>query len=343
MTPRRPLRLPLCLLLLGGTFRTVVVVQAQCTLCADGVSMPAANASIGGTKCSVVEAVIVMTPADNEVCTMTQVEGYKYCGCPTFPETVYCSLCQYNGSYVALDKAYQDLVVPGTSITCADAEFRKLSDGDCSTIQTQAAWFCGCPNTTRSSDCHLCTNATATPNNLLLPPTFNKTCAALDREAGTNSQCVNLTSTLPIDVEAYCGCVSNAVPLNSCRVCGDGIDVLNPDSKIGADSAMTCKALDAMAAFVNDANYCTTIQTDYAVTCCMPVQPSQAPVAAPTKAPVAANATSAPAPAPDAASPVAAPTSDKGSNSTSSASSRVSVAAHVAMIALVLALASLLC
>lgn len=270
--------------------------QAGCTLCADA-SPPIGNNSFGGgTDCSLIDASIGMTPAGDKYCTLLQVQGYSFCGCPTFPDT-FCNMCDYNTTgYVALPKNRQSRVISGTNLTCAAAEFLPVSDGECGAAQA-AASYCGCPNApARSSNCSLCENASTTVvvNNRRLPPLFDTTCAELDDSIGQSAppcRTSNATANVPLLLQGYCGCPPTAdAPSSQCSFCGGNNTVVNPKAIVDPSSGVTCRDVETMAMFVNSAEYCTTLQTDYNVTCCLP---TPAPVAAPV-----------------AAAPVAAPSAD---------------------------------
>lgn len=301
MLPRsRPLVLALFLLqLLNHRSSNFVTAQnGGCTLCADGSKPKNGTFIRGGTSCSLIDESSGATPAATADCDMLQITGFMFCGCPTYPDATYCSMCNYStatggsSSYVDIPTEYRDFIVPGTTdLTCQDAQFVKKSaednDNTCATVQA-AAFFCGCPNTTRSS-CYLCSdNPTAAVNERLLPPAFNMSCAALDREIGMQTKCSSTTGSelypLTIDVPSYCGCVDDVVPQSTaCSLCGEGNSVLNPNAKTGSGSSaakttMTCQDLAVTASFVTDATYCTTLQADANATCCQPAPPTAAPV-----------------------------------------------------------------
>lgn len=279
----------------------VCVSGSQCTLCADG-SAPAAGAKLGGVSCSAIAATLSnSTPANSTICAMLQAHAFQYCGCPTYPSS-FCSMCDYSSGqpYVALPKKLQSYPVPGTNMTCAEAALvpKDGSSNMCSLIQA-SAWYCGCPNTTRSSSCPLCTSASIlangttvpTPNDRPFPPFFNTTCAQVDRALGvscSNNAILNSISGT-VDVQAYCGCTaSNTTTSGNCTVCGPGVSVLNPKAVIvqGANAKLTCADLSKATALVTSETACAGVLSAFqnatlSATCCQPLPPTMSPTGTP--------------------------------------------------------------
>jgi hypothetical protein len=219
-----------------------------CTLCADG-SAPNFDASIGATSCGAIANAISQTPANSELCTMTQLQGYIYCNCPTFPTESYCSLCSNysttNNDFNAEEYYYNPIptqnrnkIIPDTNLTCGEAEFIKKAttttnnnstnntSSSCSTILPDStAEYCGCTEMTKRT-CYLCneddTNTSMLYVNRLLPPLFTTTCGSFDRSiglipilsdknecSGTNTTIGALFQSIPVPVTEYCGCYSS--------------------------------------------------------------------------------------------------------------------------------------
>jgi hypothetical protein len=260
--------------------------SAACTLCVDG-SEPNLDAVLGVTSCSIIASALLQTPSTDDICLMTQTQGFIYCDCPTFPDT-FCSMCNTGqttsaASYVPIPQQYRSLIIPGTDdITCGQAEFLSKDTGLCNVVQ-DAASFCGCAGTTRN-DCYLCDTATATDNMMysdrLLPPSFTVSCAALDRELGSSSECSANTldafiTDIPVAVQEYCGCPSNSsnvtVPMVcTSGICGNSQAVRNPNATvmIGNTTKMTCQDLEIATNFITNETYCTSLLSTQAESIC---------------------------------------------------------------------------
>jgi hypothetical protein len=218
-----------------------------CTLCADG-SVPNFDATIGETSCRTIANAISQTPANSELCVMTQLQGYIYCNCPTYPSDTYCSLCAGDltatptnatiddgaGEYYynRIPTQNRDNIIPDTNLTCGEAEFSEIvkssipnsSPPSCtSRFPDSAAEYCGCISRTKKT-CFLCSDATNTSmlhTNRFLPPLFTTSCGSLDRSigllvsdnndecSGTNTTIGALFQTIPVAVQEYCGCSSD--------------------------------------------------------------------------------------------------------------------------------------
>ena len=305
--------LPLALLMMGSS--TPPTVHAQCTVCLDG-STP--NGVFGNTDCALIAEYIGMTPETDAECTMTRLEGFQDCECPTFPDA-YCSMCSYpeeDSAYEPLSRAHRGQSVPiFNDLTCEEAEFLLSDNAFCDSL-SQAAWFCGCPNNTASEivrgDCYLCTDERE-PNERKLPPTFEKNCREIDREGGlyynADGSCEDVLLgqevATQIDYETYCACVDSETPVDTCSLCGANATLLNPDGVVVAGTGMTCTEMETLTRFVLDGDYCMSLQTDHAQFCCNVPQPT-------TEAPVtpfpSASETSAPVVPMPTVSPVATET-----------------------------------
>jgi len=288
------------LLLLPHQQSPVMMIHAQqCSVCEDG-STP--SGSFGSTDCSVIEESISMTPEDDPTCAMVRLEGFMNCNCPTLPQDSFCSLCDFGGG------TYEEPLYSSTSIptlgglTCKEVEFLDAVDARCSNL-SEAAWFCGCPggDSLERGICYLCSNQQAAPNNLKLPPSFEKTCAEVDREGGlyysdaeTTCEMLLLGEDVPVDFdyESYCGCSgdNSAAPPDTCTLCGGGGTVQNPDGILPGTTSMTCTELETVSRFVVSDQYCQEMAIDFANFCCNPPMPTtDAPIAsapAPTQAPM---------------------------------------------------------
>lgn len=244
------------ILIIADATRTRITISAQqpddntnnfgCTLCADG-SAPNFDASIGGTSCGAIANAISQTPANSELCTMTQLQGYIFCNCPTFPTESYCSLCtnyttttsDFNAEeyyYNPIPTQNRNKIIPDTNLTCGEAEFIKTAttnnhstnntSSSCSTILPDStAEYCGCTEMTKRT-CYLCneddTNTSMLYVDRLLPPLFTTTCGSFDRSiglipiesdtnecSGTNTTIGALLQSIPVPVTEYCGCYSS--------------------------------------------------------------------------------------------------------------------------------------
>ena len=201
-----------------------------CTLCADG-SVANFDATIGETSCGTIANAISQTPANSELCVMTQLQGYIYCNCPTYPTDTYCSLCTNDNIatsddenavgdfyYNPIPTQNRNMIIPNTNLTCGEAEFIQKettnnnitgNSSSCTTIlpENSAAEYCGCTEMTKRT-CFLCdkpednTNVTTSMLylNRLLPPLFTTSCGSLDRSIGlivpeNNNECHGGTNT----------------------------------------------------------------------------------------------------------------------------------------------------
>ena len=183
------------ILMVVGTIRVSVRAQQPdddntnhhfgCALCADG-SVPNVDATIGETSCRAVANAISQTPATTDLCIMTQLQGYIYCNCPTYPTDSYCSLCSSSSSsssssttnatttdttttseeyyYNPIPTQNRNLIIPDTNLTCGEAEFLKRDNinssssvsSSCATrLPDSAAEYCGCTSRTKKT-CFLC-------------------------------------------------------------------------------------------------------------------------------------------------------------------------------------------
>jgi hypothetical protein len=214
----------------------MVVVMAQednnngCTLCVDG-SIPNYDAMIGETSCRTIANAIQQTPSTSNVCTMTQLQGYIYCNCPSYPTDTYCSLCTTTSTttndnnnntvnddvyYQPIPRQYRNKVLTSTlpitsnnngTTTCGDIEFvmkNTTSDdnGFCTSLQQEYSEYCGCIGTT-PKNCYLCNTNNNSNNensndenmlyiNRLLPPYYTTSCGSFDRSLGLLSDCTTI-------------------------------------------------------------------------------------------------------------------------------------------------------
>ena len=290
--------------------------SSSCTLCFDG-SDPNLDGTIGETSCATIATAIQQTPSTDSLCPATQLQGFLYCDCPSFPDA-FCALCTIPAAgepYVPIPPEYRDLMLPGTDgITCGAAEFAESCVDDGS---SDAATFCGCAGSApRNSDCGVCgTNATADDVQQaarLLPPLFTTSCASLDRELGISdgdATCMvdERTSDIPVDVPAYCACPNNTAANHTTAcpttgLCGN-FSVRNPSATIGnaTTTSITCQDLATAWTYITDASYCTELSSAYATLCCEEENTAPTPTAptAPTPVmtgPTAANVPGAPTP-----------------------------------------------
>lgn len=166
---------------------TATESSGGCTLCADG-SVPNLYASIGETSCQTIAEAITYTPANSSLCTMTQLQGYIHCYCPTYPTDTYCSMCPTTISattttttdaqyyYTPIPKQNRNKIIPFLTVntttittasnrTCGEVEFVERtttitanSNELCSMIQQDSVTeYCGCVGVTKQT-CNLCNN-----------------------------------------------------------------------------------------------------------------------------------------------------------------------------------------
>jgi len=168
-------RLHFSALLLSCAATIAVTNAQQCTLCEDGSAIdPTGTIWESPLNCTFIDTFIGGTPADSDDCIDTQLLGYLNCGCPTYPEDVFCAMCD-GGSFDINERKK----IPFTGQTCGDTLFVRRSDlASCAEIQ-QYASFCACPGAPPALDsCSLCGDEMA-----LINPT-----TVLDSIIGTTCQ-----------------------------------------------------------------------------------------------------------------------------------------------------------
>lgn len=120
--------------------------QSQCTLCTGGTSFNVSG-TIGSLTCSQVAAVINSTAPSSPICYQTQLKGYLWCSCASFPTSFFCSMCANGVSNIS----NPDLQIPSlNNATCQESLFANQTDrSQCEAI-ANAATECGCTAATLS-------------------------------------------------------------------------------------------------------------------------------------------------------------------------------------------------
>jgi hypothetical protein len=282
---------------------------AACTLCFGG--QEAANLTNGilatGVSCQATNSILGNTPSDSPDCIRIQMEAYQGCGCPTYDQDTFCSMC----SDSSFDIPSPLTVIPVIDMTCQRALFVTKESGLCDAT-ARAAYICGCPGAP-APECFFCSDGGATKPSLpnrILPPHYNLTCGDITTIAPfyTADECPSLTADIGINMDQYCGCTnSDEGTTTSCSLCGETPMAL-PDAKFTFDAGeMTCTDLGDLAEAIDDTAFCTDFKGEYSDYCCLGItgQPSMAPVAA-----ASGGGSGAPTPAasPTAEDPAPAPT-----------------------------------
>lgn len=288
------------------------VASGICTLCASGVAPSLPNEEfISGSTCGQIHELMIAgtggVSADSQFCHDTQIDAFKKCGCPTFPEQ-YCSLCEDGEFEIPSDFVKIPGVLLEDNPFCGNALFSKKSDGHCDATR-RAAYHCGCPN----APTPICQATCRPPNSQvalegraadstpaaqrLLPPLFQYTCDDMYELAPfmlTEQECSSLIDEAYnlVDENAYC-CSETvpSTPTKGCDLCEDS-SLLAPGAvvSVGNDEAqMTCRDLQILSFLTTDSTYCETSikQQQYIDTCCFGItsQPSGARTATPSSAP----------------------------------------------------------
>jgi hypothetical protein len=181
-------------LLLGvAATLTTTLVNSQCTLCEDGSAVDP-NGTIGSATCVQIDEASASTALDSTLCIEAQLEGYKNCGCPTFPN-VYCSMCS-DGSFDIPNERTQ---VPFTGQTCAEILFVKETElNSCQDI-TKYQTLCECPNAPAApGTCLLCGDGTEFRNADMVVDALGTTCQQVLDYAPfvTDTECASVIAPL---------------------------------------------------------------------------------------------------------------------------------------------------
>ena len=270
-----------------------ITFNVGCTICQDG-STP--SGAFGDVDCLEYQSDLATIDATNPLCTEFQVQGYRNCNCPTFPSDQYCSLCN-DGFYQIPNENRR---VPLLEKTCSEILFTSVDSGDCDT-NAAAAYYCGCPNAVKNTDCDFCSDGELIARqyrNRKVPPTFEYRCIDMEEATslvGSADDCSNLgSSDLPVDLKAYCGCDVVTTKPTDCRLCAAGETVLEevrPDDMAG----QSCGDIATMALFVTDTEYCASSIEPLQSVCCnttaavvneTDVPPTASPTALPTTSPI---------------------------------------------------------
>jgi hypothetical protein len=278
------------LLVLASSVSLSVLAQSSafkpCTLCADG-SSGSLTKSFGTTPCSAIAKVIGATPADSHECLDIQMQAYQYCDCPTYPQE-YCSLCP-NGEYEIANPRQRIPTLPregaqkNSFYTCSEVKFARKDEGDTCDILPSAAALCGCPGASPPT-CSLCPDSKKAPDRRV-PPDFKYTCSDLQALAALSTDCVELTTNSPIDIEAFCKC-TDELPPPTCSLCEEYAP-LPEGTFVVLDVAigLSCGSLlNNIIPTVTSNDYCKELQYMYQGSCCTGA-PTFAPTFVPTRRP----------------------------------------------------------
>ena len=155
------------------------------------------------------------------------------------------------------------------TITCQDAYDLGpilLPEDNCTFFQDIGTKVCYCGVEIQTNySCTLCEDGTALPQGLLeaFP---GETCAEMqvDAKRDTNeSMCVYYQGV----VGHYCGCNNPVTSADTCRICGDGIDLPNPQQKLRAATRSTSSCLQVeFNASVRGT--CDAARDTYQMECC---------------------------------------------------------------------------
>jgi hypothetical protein len=253
-----------------------------CTLCADGSQPSIPNGRVvlldgDEWKCSDLHQILDLlgVKSGEEECTTLQFRGFVNCGCPTFSNEAYCSLCP--GGLV--DIPMPNTTIPGYDLTCGDILFAKRNDQSAAVSCDAMGRFtrlCRCPD-----QCSLCRYSDEIPahpdrNIPYLSQNDNHvTCA--DQEAAArllprNEHCEVLRQApVPVNVEGYCGCPLTS-PTKACSLCPEGEAIQNPELVLPNVGGLNCLELEEYLSFVTDASACRAIATK-AEACCRTLDP----------------------------------------------------------------------
>lgn len=150
-------------------------------------------------------------------------------------------------------------------LTCQqvyDQGVLELPEANCTFLQSLGSSVCYCNREVPApNDCTLCTDASLVPEPLR--ESFpGETCAEMQVTAQRDDEgnCGHYQSV----VGHYCGC-DNTIASSVCRLCGDGVDLPDPQLAVGDDSSSSCIEKEFEA---NVNSNCNAITDLYAATCC---------------------------------------------------------------------------
>lgn len=160
-----------------------VTNNTNCTYCTNGGGGTIISNPDKVSFCELIRYNIASTPYDSNDCYTSQLLTHQYCGCYTYPKTMFCNICNTNTSSpaVVLSTTNQQKMIPSTFLipivkrnifsnnndvntmtTCEDILFSNRQEeyevqaqqlDTMNTTKTsvcnynsRAAWYCGCPN-----------------------------------------------------------------------------------------------------------------------------------------------------------------------------------------------------
>jgi hypothetical protein len=148
------------------------LVNSQCTLCEDGSEVDPEGTISGMLTCTVLAGVLVGDTATNSTtCIDAQLQGYLFCGCPTYPD-VFCAMCSGGATDITAKQK-----IAFTNQTCAEVLFVKEAELDSCADITQYESLCGCPNAPAApATCSLCGDGEELTNESTVVDVFGTTC-----------------------------------------------------------------------------------------------------------------------------------------------------------------------
>lgn len=247
-----------------------------CTICQDGspISIPDGVIELDGVEwtCSELSQILWLLGADaGGGCESLHFRGFVNCGCPTFDNDEYCSMCPKGFS----DLPDPDIAIPGfEDLTCKDIIFAQRSDPEapipCEELENYAK-LCHCPES--CSFCRYSDESLANLDRIIPYLTHGDnqvTCAEHAAAVGSllrGEDCDMLREPpVPVNVEGYCGCPRSSAA-NLCPLCPDGVPLRNPDLVTANVGGLTCQELEEYLMYVNDPEVCTSI-SETSQECC---------------------------------------------------------------------------
>ena len=269
--------------------------ESICSLCEDG-SLPSTSTRTIWEKeewnCQDLSQILTIlgVSSNSDDCDSLQFQGFRDCGCPTFPAGSICSLCP--GGFTNIEDP--TMAIPGyPGVTCGDILFarREDNDDDANPTTTTAAAaatllsctelerfsrFCKCPEA-----CSLCRYNDEVPQfpQRVIPflSTLDQEVTCADHAAQVErvpfDRCESfLEPPVPVDTSALCGCPMSSPP-NLCTLCPqEGQRVRDPSLIIPQAGGRTCAELEEYLSFVTERDSCLSIAS-VAQACCQDYDP----------------------------------------------------------------------
>jgi hypothetical protein len=221
-------------------YTQAVTAQEQCPLCLGGAE-PNLNLTVGGASDGVSCSLLVTdVELDVDGCRELQLVGYRYCGCPEYPEDYFCPMCK--DSFVDIPNRFK--MIPGTDISCDDHLFIKASDLSSCDDAMKAGYVCGCPEA-EEPFCQVCGGSIEDDENLDQPDALmtisgvgSYTCRELANQALLGILSEEQCLLVKAEAAKACGCaVSN--PSNENTEGGTTPEPSNAPVPVATDSSTT--------------------------------------------------------------------------------------------------------